>query len=69
MGVFTGRNSYCASGAVKERGVTVMKKFQQPDFEIIRFEYEDVMVLPSGEMGQGGDTIPDAGDDFDQGQF
>ncbi len=45
-----------------------MKTYQQPDFEVIKFEYEDIMSeLPevSGIPGTGGDWgFPD-----DQGNF
>ena len=45
-----------------------MKSCQQPDFEIIRFQYEEIMA-PSGEMGQSGGSIVDEDVDFDSGQF
>lgn len=42
----------------------VMEKFQQPDFEIIRFEYEDIMTISNGEMANEGDHFPNEDDDF-----
>lgn len=45
-----------------------MKSFQQPDFEVIKFEYEDIM-RPSGQMGNEG-NIYDQEDDYNnRGRF
>lgn len=46
----------------------IMKSFQQPDFEVIRFEYEDIMVMPSNLLDKDG-NIFEVTDPYSDGDF